>query len=277
MDRLSSPPRRGPGAFGGVTGRGLDSRVHGSDDEKHVPKSSADVALTAKELIVAKPGIRTISSSCLIALVFASAAASAGTAEDAASQFLQVQAGKPGQQVSVTIEPSAATLPECVNPSASLPANGQRLLGRVTVEIRCADGQPRYLQARVAVDGEYWVAAEDIPARTPISASMLESRRGDLAQLPREAVLDASAVVGDVTTRNLAQGTVLQTSQLQAPKLVQRASPVTVEADGPGFRVTRQGESLQDGALGDTVRVRMTDRSVLSGVVAAGGIVKVSF
>lgn len=217
------------------------------------------------------------SSILALALLLASAVACAGTAEDAAGRFLQAQAAKPGQQVSVTVEPSPATLPACTDPQPSLPGNGQRLLGRVTVEIRCADGQVRYLQARVAIEGDYWVAAEDIPARTPISASMLESRRGDLAQLPREAVLDAGAVVGDVTTRSLARGTVLQSSQLQSPKLVQRSSPVTVEADGPGFRVTRQGESLQDGALGDTVRVRMTDRSVLSGVVAAGGIVKVSF
>lgn len=212
-----------------------------------------------------------------LALLLAGAAACAGTVEDAATQFLQARAGKPGQQVGVTIEPVAATLPECIDPQPSLPGTGQRLLGRVTVEIRCGDGQVRYLQARVAVQGEYWVAAEDIPARTPIAASMLESRRGDLAQLPREAVLDISGIVGDVTTRNLARGAVLQTSQLQAPRMVQRASPVTVEADGPGFRISRQGESLQDGALGDTVRVRMADRSVLSGVVAGGGLVKVSF
>lgn len=218
-----------------------------------------------------------IPAACALIAMLASAGACAGTVEDAATQFLQQQAAKPGQQVGVSVEPSAATLPECADPQPSLPGNGQRLLGRVTVEIRCADGQVRYLRARIAVEGEYWVTAEDIPARTPIAASMLEARRGDLAQLPREVVMDIDGIVGDVTTRNLARGTVLQASQLQAPKLVQRASPVTVEADGPGFRVTRQGESLQDGALGDTVRVRMTDRSVLTGVVAAGGIVRVSF
>ncbi|MGH8118593.1 MAG: flagellar basal body P-ring formation chaperone FlgA [Rhodanobacteraceae bacterium] len=212
-----------------------------------------------------------------LVLLLASAAASAGTVEDAARQFLETQAAEPGNRVSVTVESSAAALPHCADPQPFLPGHGQRLLGRVTVGIRCGDGQMRYLQARVAVDGDYWVAAQDIPARTPVSAAMLDARHGDLTQLPHEAIQSLAAAVGAVTTRSLTKGTVLQGTQLQAPRLVHRASPVTVEAIGSGFRVTRQGESLQDGGLGDAVRVRMGDRSVLSGVVAGDGLVKVSF
>lgn len=209
--------------------------------------------------------------------ILATTTAYAGTAEDAARQFLEVRAAQPGDQVTVTVEPSAATLPDCADPRPFLPGNGQRLLGRVTVGIRCGNGQVRYLQARITARGDYWVAAEDIPARTPVSAGMLEVRHGDLTQLPREAIQSADAAIGAVTTRSLARGTVLQRNQLQAPRLVHRAGPVTVEAAGSGFRVTRQGEALQDGGLGDAVRVRMGDRSVLSGVVAGHGLVKVSF
>ena len=60
-------------------------------------------------------------------------------------------------------------------------------------------------------------------------------------------------------------------------QLIQRNRTVSVEAVGQGFRVVRQGEALQDGALGDTVRVRMGNRSILTGVVAGNGVVKVSF
>jgi flagella basal body P-ring formation protein FlgA len=69
----------------------------------------------------------------------------------------------------------------------------------------------------------------------------------------------------------------VQSSQLQAPWLIHRNRTVSVEAIGAGFRVTRQGEALQDGALGDTVRVRMSSRSVLTGVVAGNDLVKVTF
>lgn len=219
----------------------------------------------------------TIPAIAAAATLLVSAVAWAGAAEDAAAQFLRSQAAVPGERVSVTVDPAAAALPACVDPQPFLPGHGQRVLGRVTVGIRCGDGQMRYLQARVAVEGDYWVAGQTIPAGTPIAAGMFETRHGDLAELPRAAVLDLNAVIGDVATRSLARGTLLQRTQLQAPRLVRRASPVTVEATGAGFKVSRQGESLQDGAIGDTVRVRMANRSVLSGVVAGNGIVKVSF
>ncbi len=185
-----------------------------------------------------------IRSRCLFPalLLLASGAAHAGTAEDAAQAFLQ-----------------------------------DATLGRVTVGVRCGDGQTRYLQARVTAMGQYWVAAQDIPVGTLVTAPMLEARSGDLTTLPRQAVLDENSAVGRVTTRTLARGSVVQASQLQAPALIQRNRTVSVEAVGQGFRVVRQGEALQDGALGDTVRVRMGNRSILTGVVAGNGVVKVSF
>ena len=210
-------------------------------------------------------------------LLLASGAVHAGTAEDAAQAFLQDAARNLGNEVTVTVPAPEVALPPCTDPQPFLPGHDQRLLGRVTVGVRCGDGQTRYLQARVTAIGQYWVAAQDIPVGTLVTASMLEARSGDLTTLPRQAVLDESAAVGRVATRTLARGSVVQSSQLQAPALIQRNRTVSVEAIGQGFRVVRQGEALQDGALGDTVRVRMSNRSVLTGVVAGNGVVKVSF
>ena len=220
-----------------------------------------------------------IRSRCLFPalLLLASGAAHAGTAEDAAQVFLQDAARNLGNEVTVTVPASEVALPPCTEPQPFLPGHDQRLLGRVTVGVRCGDGQTRYLQARVTAIGQYWVAAQDIPVGTLVTASMLEARSGDLTTLPRQAVLDETAAVGRVATRTLARGSVVQSSQLQAPALIQRNRTVSVEAIGQGFRVVRQGEALQDGALGDTVRVRMSNRSVLTGVVAGIGDVKVSF
>jgi flagella basal body P-ring formation protein FlgA len=220
-----------------------------------------------------------IRARCLLPalLLLASAAAHAGAAEDAAQAFLQDATRNLGNDVTVTVPASEVTLPPCTDPQPFLPGHDQRLLGRVTVGVRCGDGQTRYLQARVTAVGQYWVAARDIPVGTLVTASMLEPRSGDLTALPRQALLDENAAVGRVATRSLARGSVVQASQLQAPALIQRNRTVSVEAIGPGFRVVRQGEALQDGALGDTVRVRMSNRSILTGVVAGNGVVKVSF
>lgn len=222
--------------------------------------------------------IRNLSRCCFpVLLLLASGAAHAGAAEDAAQAFLQDATRNLGNRVTVTVQPPEAALPPCTEPQPFLPGHDQRLLGRVTVGVRCGDGQTRYLQARVTAIGRYWVAAEDIPVGTLVTESMLEPRSGDLTALPRQAVLDENAAVGRVTTRSLARGSIVQDSQLQAPWLIQRNRTVSVEAIGQGFRVVRQGEALQDGALGDTVRVRMGNRSVLTGVVAGSGIVKINY
>jgi flagella basal body P-ring formation protein FlgA len=151
------------------------------------------------------------------------------------------------------------------------------LLGRVTVGVRCADQHVRYLQARVAVTGRYWVAAQSIPAGTVVAGSMLKAREGNLARLPRHAARERDDVIGKVTTRSLAAGAVVSTTALTAPALVHHSQLVTVEASGAGFRVTSQGNALQNGAMGSTVRVRMGNRQVLVGVVSGKNLIEVGF
>lgn len=196
-------------------------------------------------------------------------------ARDAARHFLEQRTQELGDRVTVRVRAARANLPPCQRPQPFLPGNGQRLPGRVTVGVRCADGQVRYLRARVTARGDYWVARRRLPAGTRLTATMLRRRSGDLGRLPESAIRDLDLALGQVTTRTLAPGAVIQRSQLQAPELVHRRQPVTVAASGPGFRVTRQGQALQDGGLGDTVRVRLADRSTVTGVVTGPGLVAV--
>ncbi|HEU0277676.1 MAG TPA: flagellar basal body P-ring formation chaperone FlgA [Rhodanobacteraceae bacterium] len=214
---------------------------------------------------------------CCLALLLASGAALADDATDAAHAFLVAEAAPLGGVVDVAVLPSPAALPACINPEAYLPGADQHLPGRVTVGVRCADGPTRYFQATVTASGTYWVAARTIPAGTTLTADLLEARTGDLGGLPRQAVRDPAQVMGRFTTPTLAAGTVVQTGQSQAAWLVHRQRQVAVEATGQGFSVRRDGEALQDGALGDTVRVRMSNRSILTGVVAGANVVKVGF
>ncbi|HET7267210.1 MAG TPA: flagellar basal body P-ring formation chaperone FlgA [Oleiagrimonas sp.] len=204
-------------------------------------------------------------------------AGNSASAVDAARAFLQARTASLGGKASVTVHASAAALPTCKNPRPFLPGHNQRLLGRVTVGVRCQGGQTRYLRARVSVIGTYWVAARAIPARVTIDASMVQPRQGKLARLPYQAVFKRSHIIGMTTTRRLAPGTVIERSQLHAPRLVRSRQPVTLEVLGEGFRITRQGKALQNGTMGDTVRVRLQDRSILTGTVAGPNLVRLDF
>ncbi|MBN7795851.1 flagellar basal body P-ring formation chaperone FlgA [Parahaliea mediterranea] len=213
-------------------------------------------------------------------LVFcAPAPAAEDPAVAAAQRFLEQQSRGLGGDAHVEVYPSGARFGHCAEPRAFFPGNGQRRWGRVTVGVRCGDGagEVRYLQARVSVSVRYWVTARAVDSDTPIDASMLEARQGDLGELPREVVRDLESIRGQVTGRPLAKGTVLQQALLRTPPLVERRQPVSVEATGSGFRIARQGRALDAGARGERVRVRMPDRQTLSGTVVGPGRVAVNW
>lgn len=202
-------------------------------------------------------------------LLPASAATSReGAAVHAVRDFLYRRSRELGDEVQVEVLPPAAQMPACENPRPFLPGNAQKRLGRLTVGVRCGEGgRQRYLQARVTASGYYWVATDRIAAGTAISADMLKRVRGDLGTLPRGAVLEREQIVGQVASRPLRAGAVLRDYQFSRPPLVERRQPVTIEVRGRGFRIAREGRALESGALGESVRVRLPDRSVLSATV----------
>ncbi|WP_250459701.1 flagellar basal body P-ring formation chaperone FlgA [Microbulbifer litoralis] len=193
----------------------------------------------------------------------------------AVHDFLMQRSRGLGEEVQVEVRPPAAQMPACDRPRPFMPGGARNRLGRVTVGVRCGGGHQRFLQARVSASGHYWVAAGRIAANTPISAGMLKRVRGDLARLPRGAVLDRTRIIGQVASRPLNAGAVVCDYQLSKPPLVERRQPVTVAVRGRGFRIARQARALESGALGESVRVRLADRSVLSATVRGPGQVEI--
>ena len=168
-------------------------------------------------------------------------------------QFLYEETRALGEEVVIDLRPPSPHLPECVQPEPFLPNANQAPLGRVSVGVRCGEDsrQVRYLQAQVDVIGNYVVAARDIERGTLITSSMLSELGGNL---------------GDLSAH-----------YLQAPHLVERGQRVTVVAEGSAFRVSREGEALENGALGDRIRVRFGSREIMTARVTDRGILVVDF
>lgn len=217
----------------------------------------------------------------LVALLLAGQAATAANENvvTAVTRFLERESRQLGSDVSVEVIPPGARFPACPSPQPFFPGNGQRRWGRVTVGVRC-DGDSaaqRYLQARVSVTVRYWVTARALPAGTLLEQGQLSPRSGDLADLPRHVIRSLDAISGQVTRRPLARGTVLQQTLLETPAVVERRQAVAVEASGSGFRIAREGRALDEGARGDSIRVRMPDREILTGRVIGPGRVAVNW
>lgn len=194
-------------------------------------------------------------------------------------QFLYEETQALGEEVVIDIRPPSPHLPACIQPEPFLPNTNQAPLGRVSVGVRCGEGsrQVRYLQAQIDVIGDYVIAATDIERGTLITSNMLSERGGNLGDLSAQALTAEEEIIGKIAQRPILSGSVFLAHYLQAPHLIERGQRVTVTAQGSSFRVSREAEALENGALGERVRVRFDSREIMTARVADKGILVVDF
>lgn len=204
----------------------------------------------------------------------------AGEAEARAHELLrQHTTGLPGE-VNITVhalDPNSQ-LPACAALEAFLPA-GTRAWGRISVGVRCDSPVvwTAYLQAQVSVVADYLVAARPLRAGQVLGPADLGSRRGDLTALPDNLLTDVTQASGHLTRIAVAAGQPLRGDMLRVPLAVRQGQNVQVRSAGPGFQVSSEGRALGNAAAGESVRVRLNNGQVVTGIVNTGGTVEVAF
>ena len=86
----------------------------------------------------------------------------------------------------------------------------------------------------------------------------------------------ASEVVGRSITRNLSQGEPLPLNLVINTPIIERGNSVTILVRSGGFVVRARGEAMENGAIGDTIRVRnVSSRTIVTAVVVTDDTVEV--
>ena len=195
-------------------------------------------------------------------------------------QFLQVQSnGLPGKvTVTVGAVDPRLNLAACPAPQAFM-APGSRAWGKTTVGVRCTapSNWTIYLQANVAVVGDYVASAVPLAQGQAIDASQLVTMQGDLAALPAGIATDMAQVVGASTNISLPPGTPMRLDTLRRKPVVMQGQLVRVVSSGNGFQVASEGRAIGSAGDGQTVQVRTQSGQQISGVARAGGMVEVAF
>ncbi|HWX11857.1 MAG TPA: flagellar basal body P-ring formation chaperone FlgA, partial [Trinickia sp.] len=195
----------------------------------------------------------------------------------AALAFLQQQSvGLPGK-ITVTVAPAFARgLAACTTLVPFMPP-GARVWGSTTVGVRCAGARPWtiYLQARVSLEATYYLAAHPIAPGVLLTPADLTTREGDLSNLPRTIVTDASQAVGAVTLAPISAGTPLRQDMLRSATSVTIGQTVRVVASGPGFTISSEGSVMNNASPGQQVRVKTAGGQIISGIVKDGSTVQI--
>jgi flagella basal body P-ring formation protein FlgA len=122
------------------------------------------------------------------------------------------------------------------------------------------------------------VAARPRPRGYRLQAADLRRQTVELGALGGQNLLDDAAAVGQALRRSVGAGERLTPTLLQAPLLVRRGDPVTLQIHGAQFVIGAGGKALGNGAVGERIAVENpSSRRVVYGSVTGDGQVTVEF
>lgn len=189
----------------------------------------------------------------------------------------KLAAGQPGEIQVVAGPIDSSQLPACSALETSPPAN-PRNLGRIHVGVRClAPVEWNILvPVQISVIADYVVTRKALLAGKNIQSDDLAFNRGDLAGLPPGTLLKPEQAVGKTLRNSIGAGHPLRANQLRSPLVVHQGQAVRVIARGNGFEAKAEGKALNNAAVGEVARVRMTSGKTLGGVVQEDGSILLS-
>lgn len=150
---------------------------------------------------------------------------------------------------------------------------------RFRAQLLAAIDTPAFQQ--LAVTGRA-TAVVDVPVlnKALTAGSIIGASDLDWIKMPLDRANDylrnQDAVVGMELKRQMAEQSALRPQDVLPPRVVLRGSLVTMQVTAPGMQLTAQGRALQDGAVGETIRVTNTQSNrVLEAKVIGSGAVQV--
>ena len=213
--------------------------------------------------------MRTLTKGLAATLLFLSPLAQAEDLQAQLNAYFAQQLAGFNDEVTVSVRTQPNLLPSCEAPSFSVTGSA-KLWGNVNVQARCPN-EKRYLQVAVQATGNYVVAAQPIVRGSQLQASSVTLKRGRLDQLPPRTMLDINQAQDAVSLRDVAPGQPIQLSMIRQAWRVKAGQQVMVVANGDGFSINSEGKALNNAAVAQNARVRMSSGQVVSGTVGSDG------
>lgn len=140
-----------------------------------------------------------------------------------------------------------------------------------------SDGRVVELSGRADVEVTMPVPVRRIRPGEIIEASDLTTIRLSLDRAGAGFIASADSLIGQSPRRQLSAGRLVQVGSVGAPIVVQRNRPVTLVYEDGALLLAARGRALQEGGVGDTVRVmNIASSTVVTGTVTGAETVSVS-
>ncbi|HUH36996.1 MAG TPA: flagellar basal body P-ring formation chaperone FlgA [Spongiibacteraceae bacterium] len=157
--------------------------------------------------------------------------------------------------------------------------DGEPLSRRLTLEVSCPSGTRWriYVPVAVSLSRPVVVALRPLPRGTQVTASDVQLRELDVANIHGSYYLNEQEVVGQVVKRNIRADDVLLHSSLSPPLMVSKGDEVIISAVSNGLQVKVPGTALSDGRAGEQIAVRnRSSQRIIDARVTGPGQVEVA-
>ncbi len=151
--------------------------------------------------------------------------------------------------------------------------HGQSVLGKFTVPIRYLDGTGKVVgvdeaKCRSQVTVESWVAIQSIKKGDALSTSNCATRNIVITEESINGVKLKLSLTEYSAARPISKGQALQPWMLRSKPVVKSGDTIKVRVVGENIELGVPGVALEDGAIGDTIRIKnLSYQKILSASV----------
>ena len=134
------------------------------------------------------------------------------------------------------------------------------------------------LKGWVDVFGNIVVAKRRIKKGQIIGRDDIYLSKVNISRISDDYINNPELVVGKITRHNILKGRYIKRWMVEIPPLIKKGERVIILAENRFFKITAHGISLEDGLLGETIRVinEMSRKEIYARVIS-DSIVKVNF
>ena len=164
--------------------------------------------------------------------------------------------------------------PTCKLPRA-MPGTGSTTTGRFPVSLRC--DAPRWvgqLVVQVEATKRHFVAARAMQAGAILSESDFAEAESDWTKVPDDLAVEPDQLIGRTLVRGIQQGQTLTLNFVRQTAVIRTGERVRVQMAGTNFTVTGDGVAAQQGAVGESIRVKMVSGQIVTATVLRPGVVE---
>jgi flagella basal body P-ring formation protein FlgA len=155
------------------------------------------------------------------------------------------------------------------------PANG-RFTALLTVAAAGMESVSNRVSGQVAATQEAAVLTHYLHPGTVLAAGDVRAARVRMNLLHGNVAISVAAALGQSLRHDLPPGQPLTLGDVARPVLVARNSAVSMRLDAGEISLSAQGVALEDGGMGETVRVQNpSSKAVVMAMVTGGGEVRV--